>query len=34
VLYTRFKDNPKVKWKDAIKKALNLPEPEDIGMDV
>jgi DNA repair photolyase len=34
VLYARFKDNPKVKWKDAIKKALGLEKPKDIGMDV
>lgn len=30
ILYNTFKDNPKVKWKDSIKKVLNLPE-EAIG---
>lgn len=29
-LYTCFQDNPKVRWKDSIKKMLNLPE-EEIG---
>jgi len=29
-LYNEFKDNPKIRWKDSIKKVLNLPE-EEIG---
>jgi DNA repair photolyase len=33
-LYARFKDNKKVKWKNAIKEALGLDIPDDIGMDV
>ncbi|GAG87580.1 unnamed protein product, partial [marine sediment metagenome] len=29
-MYNEFKDNKKVKWKDSIKKLMNLPE-EEIG---
>jgi len=29
-LYTEWKDNPKVKWKDSVKQVLGLPE-EEIG---
>ena len=29
-LYRRYKDNPKIKWKESIKKMLNLPD-EEIG---
>lgn len=30
-LYDRFKDNPKVKWKESIKKVLNLPDEEGVA---
>jgi DNA repair photolyase len=33
-LYERYKDDPKIKWKDSIKKVIGLDRPEDIGLDV
>jgi DNA repair photolyase len=33
-LYDRYKNNPKVKWKDSMKKVLNLEAPCHIGMDI
>lgn len=30
-LYLRLNKNPKIRWKDSIRKTLHLPEPENIG---
>lgn len=30
-LYDEFKDNPKVKWKESIKKVLGLPDEEGVA---
>lgn len=32
-LYNLYKDNPKVKWKDSIKKIVGLPLPTKAGLD-
>ncbi|MGB6970878.1 MAG: radical SAM protein [Desulfobulbales bacterium] len=32
-IYARHKDNPKIKWKESIKKVLGLKSPERPGMD-
>ena len=33
-LYGQFKDNPKIKWKESIKKVLGLKIPIEAGLDV
>jgi hypothetical protein len=33
-LYNRLKDNPKIRWKDSIKKMLGLERPTAAGMDI
>ena len=33
-LYDRFKNNPKVKWKDSIKKVVGLKRPTEKGLDI
>ena len=33
-IYNQFKDNPKIKWKDSIKKVVGLEAPLEPGMDV
>jgi DNA repair photolyase len=33
-LYKKFKDNPKVKWKDSIKKVVGIERPTEKGLDV
>lgn len=33
-LYQRHKDNPKIKWKDSIKKVIGLEAPPEAGMDI
>lgn len=33
-LYNTFNSNPKVKWKDSIKKVVGIEIPKDIGMDI
>ncbi|MFA6482305.1 MAG: hypothetical protein WCW62_06995 [Bacteroidales bacterium] len=33
-LYSRFEANPKIKWKESIKKVLSLAIPQEIGLDV
>ena len=33
-IYNQFKDNPKIKWKDSIKKVVGLEMPAEPGMDV
>ena len=32
-IYARHKDNPKIKWKDSIKKVVGLKRAERPGMD-
>ncbi len=32
-LYSRYKDNPKVKWKDSIKKIVGLEVATEPGLD-
>ena len=34
LLYGQFKDNPKIKWKESIKKVLGLKIPIEAGLDV
>ena len=34
LLYNKLKDNPKVKWKDSIKKVVGLDRPTEKGLDV
>ena len=33
-LYQRFKANPKIKWKDSIKKVVGIEAPKAIGLDI
>lgn len=33
-LYQRHRNNPKVKWKESIKKVVGLEIPEEVGLDV
>ena len=33
-IYNQFKNNPKIKWKDSIKKVVGLEMPAEPGMDV
>ena len=33
-IYDRYKDNPKIKWKDSIKKIVGIPAPPAMGMDI
>lgn len=33
-LYDRLKDNPKIRWKESIKKVVGLPAAESAGLDV
>jgi hypothetical protein len=33
-LFRRFESNPKVKWKESIKKVVNIEIPEEVGMDI
>jgi DNA repair photolyase len=33
-LYEVYKDNPKVKWKDSMKKVLGLYRPSEMGLDI
>ena len=33
-LYLRLKDNPKIKWKESIKKVVGLEVPQQAGLDV
>lgn len=33
-LHSRLKDNPKIKWKDSIKKILGLDRPTEKGLDI
>jgi len=33
-LYDRLKDNPKIRWKDSIKKMLGLKRPPAAGLDI
>jgi len=33
-IYNQFKDNPKIKWKDSIKKVVGLEAPPEPGMDI
>jgi DNA repair photolyase len=33
-LYLRFKDHPKIKWKDSIKQVVGLDRPVEAGLDV
>lgn len=33
-LYKEFGFNPKIKWKESLKKVIGIEEPADIGMDV
>jgi len=33
-LYSRYKDNPQIKWKESIKKAVGLEIPMEKGLDV
>ncbi|MFA5814729.1 MAG: hypothetical protein WC865_03820 [Bacteroidales bacterium] len=33
-LYLRFETNPNIKWKESIKKVLNIAIPEIVGLDV
>jgi len=33
-LYQHFKDNPKIKWKDSMKKVLGLHRPSEMGLDI
>jgi hypothetical protein len=32
-LYNKFKDNPKLKWKESIKKIVNIEIPTIKGLD-
>jgi DNA repair photolyase len=34
LLYNKLKDNPKVKWKDSIKKIVGLERPTEKGLDI
>jgi DNA repair photolyase len=33
-LYQHFKDNPKIKWKESMKKVLGLERPTEMGLDI
>ncbi|VGO13888.1 hypothetical protein PDESU_02445 [Pontiella desulfatans] len=33
-LYETYKDNPQVKWKESIKKAIGLDMPDAVGLDI
>jgi hypothetical protein len=33
-LYSQYKDNPKIKWKESIKKVLGIRISTDPGLDV
>lgn len=33
-LFARYKDDPKIKWKDSIKQVVGLQRPTTSGMDV
>jgi hypothetical protein len=32
-IYNQYKDSPKIKWKDSIKKVVRLPPAPEPGMD-
>lgn len=34
LLYHKLKDNPKIKWKDSIKKVVGIEAPEESGLDI
>lgn len=33
-IYSRHKDNPKIKWKESIKKVVGIERPKEAGLDV
>jgi hypothetical protein len=33
-IYNQYKDNPKIKWKNSIKKVVGLPPAPEPGMDI
>ena len=33
-LYYRYKEDPKIKWKESIKKIVGIKAPEKSGMDI
>lgn len=33
-IYNKYKDNPKIKWKESIKEIVGIEPPEKVGMDV
>jgi len=33
-LYGLYMNNPKIKWKDSIKKIVGIEEPEEAGLDI
>ena len=33
-LYDTFKSNPKIKWKDSIKKIIGIERPCEKGLDI
>jgi len=33
-LFDLYKDNPKLKWKESMKKILNIEVPTQIGLDI
>jgi hypothetical protein len=33
-IYNQYRDNPKIKWKNSIKKVVGLPPAPEPGMDV
>jgi hypothetical protein len=32
-IYARHRDNPKIRWKDSIKKVVGIKGPGEAGMD-
>jgi hypothetical protein len=33
-LYSKYKDNPQIKWKDSIKKIVGIEIPIEPGLDI
>ena len=33
-LYHKYKDNPKIKWKESIKKIVGIEIPTEAGLDI
>ena len=33
-IYEQYKNNPKIKWKESIKKVVNIEIPTKIGLDI